>query len=524
LIVAVVAFDLGPPLAFNDDHVYAFMARQLALGHGLRTTGQSALTLPQGALGATVWRLGAHDQRVLRLLTLPFLLLAVAGCAVTAGLLGAPRRWQLLAGLVLMGSPIALALSTSFMSDVFYVGLLMLSVFACVRWLERDDSRSLAVIAVTLATLQRQVGAAVLVGMLLALGVAWRQGRRPGREDVLAIVSMAAGVVAALAISSVVVSGTVLMSGAPPNVPPEVWALVLTRKYADLAVYTVPVLGLLLLPFAAASVARLVSPRPTWRALLPPAALLVLAPIFASLAVLLATGSAFPGDYLSRYGLGPPHIPFVYPQAELGQPQPTLDKPSLLSPAAWTVIGAVSIASFSVLALLACRGARQLRMSPAWVLLLATGGIQLGLLGLAAHVDRYMFSAVAPLIPLVAVAASRAPYPGINSSIASLVLALFGLAYVAGERDYQAWEVARDRAARLAFARYGAAHVDAGYEANATYFVQPSYERTGKVPQSPPPAARAHLEFAPRNDPRPGFDYDSVAPGRVVIVEGPAAR
>ena len=102
--------------------------------------------------------------------------------------------------------------------------------------------------------------------------------------------------------------------------------------------------------------------------------------------------------------------------------------------------------------------------------------------------------------------------------------------FAVGESDYQSWQVARDSAARQAYQLAAPARVDAGYEANAVYLEIPLYERTGHLSrpltswsadQLPtflgPDRAVFRLFFAPRGDPRPGVDYDSIAPGRIVI-------
>jgi hypothetical protein len=101
--------------------------------------------------------------------------------------------------------------------------------------------------------------------------------------------------------------------------------------------------------------------------------------------------------------------------------------------------------------------------------------------------------------------------------------------YAAGEQDYQAWQAARDEAARAAYALVQPALVDAGFEANAVYAEIPLYEAYGRLlgpvphraPESPalqgPDQPCLRLAYAPRGDPRPGVDYGSLAPGRIVI-------
>jgi hypothetical protein len=112
----------------------------------------------------------------------------------------------------------------------------------------------------------------------------------------------------------------------------------------------------------------------------------------------------------------------------------------------------------------------------------------------------------------------------------SLAAILAGvLAYAAGEQDYQAWQAARDQAARLAYTTYPAEDVAAGYEAYGVYVELPLFERTGHLSRPitgddlvptllGPLHPRARLEFAGPGDPRPGADYGSLASGRIVII------
>ena len=68
----------------------------------------------------------------------------------------------------------------------------------------------------------------------------------------------------------------------------------------------------------------------------------------------------------------------------------------------------------------------------------------------------------------------------------------------------------------------GFEQVQAGYVANAVYATLPLYQRTGRLgwlTQGGPPRPRLVLAFAPLNDPRPGVDFYSLRPGRIVVEE-----
>ena len=70
-LVGIVYFDLGPPLAFNDDYIYSWSARHLATGQ--LYPRQTALALPQLVIGWLISNLGravdlplqeaAHERR-----------------------------------------------------------------------------------------------------------------------------------------------------------------------------------------------------------------------------------------------------------------------------------------------------------------------------------------------------------------------------------------------------------------------------------------------------------------------------
>src|SRR5207248_1806714 len=64
-LLLLVIFDLSPPLAFNDDWMYAWSAGQLVAGHGLHVFPEStALALVQVVWGAA-FSLGHPDPRLL---------------------------------------------------------------------------------------------------------------------------------------------------------------------------------------------------------------------------------------------------------------------------------------------------------------------------------------------------------------------------------------------------------------------------------------------------------------------------
>src|SRR6202171_2403762 len=124
-LAALIVFDLSPPLAFNDDWMYAWSVRQLVAGHGLHSFPEStALALVQ-VVGGPAFSLGHADQRLLRLSVVPLVFLTAWCTYRLARRLGADRFWSLVAGTTLLAMPLFMTNATSFMSDNFYVGLLM---------------------------------------------------------------------------------------------------------------------------------------------------------------------------------------------------------------------------------------------------------------------------------------------------------------------------------------------------------------------------------------------------------------
>src|SRR6202171_1003548 len=161
-IAALVIFDLSPPLAFNDDWMYSWSVRQLVAGHGLHSFPEStALALVQVLWGAA-FSLGHADPRLLRLSIVPLVLLTGWCTYLLARRLGADRFWSLVAGAALLASPLFMANATTFMSDNFYVGLVMAVALTGVAWISSGRWRWLCVALLVLAPLQRQVGIALI--------------------------------------------------------------------------------------------------------------------------------------------------------------------------------------------------------------------------------------------------------------------------------------------------------------------------------------------------------------------------
>ena len=223
----------------------------------------------------------------------------------------------------------------------------------------------------------------------------------------------------------------------------------------------------------------------------------------------------YPGDTFGNWGLGDPHMTGL--------------KPSLIPLPAFLALEIVTSFGFCVFLI----HRRHLWLPSG----LGNGGAFLLTLGLSQAVpmlftsptDRYHLAIAAPLVPFLAMAATRSARTTRATAVglawaAVAILGGIGL-YVAGEYDYQAWQVARDQVARAAFAMVPSDQVEAGYEAMAAYLAMPAVAQTGQLPANMDPYSlkisnpRLELIFGAAGDPRPGVVYHSLATGKIIISE-----
>lgn len=506
-LVALLRFDFGPPLAFVDDWQEAWSVRQLADGHGLHIFPTAAPTaLPQIVLGAFL-TFNHPDQRLLRLTVAPFLLLAAWCTFKLARRAGANAWWAWVAALSVSGSPLVLALSTTFMTDIVFLGLFMAALLLAAQWMESGEGIVLCIVLTALATSQRQHGALIPLAVTAAF-IAARPRRNLSIKDWGALGALWAaaglGLLAPLALGLT----TVNQGGAGPNafvlvVFSSPWIPILA------ALYAIPMIGLFMLPLAAGLAGGLL-PAHRKRAMLIAAGFAPVLILF-GLAEALA-GQVFPGDFVDFFGLGP-STPF-----NLAGP-----KPELFGRIPFAILGLLSLASFGVLAIRASAISRASRLAPLTVLLVVAAAAEMIPVIGKGDLDRYFIPVVAPLVPLAARLASSTSRQGAAQAWAIAVAVVWVGMYVVGEQDYQAWQAARDNAARQAYLTTNPAHVGAGYEADSVYWVLPYYDRTGRLPDAQTRSIKLTLMFAATPDPAPGQNYSSLASGRVIIDRLPRA-
>lgn len=512
-LVALIMFDLSPPLAFNDDWMYAWSVRQLLAGHGLHLFPEStALPLVQVVWGAA-FSLGHADQRLLRLSVVPLVCLTAWCSYQLARRLGADRFWSLVAGASLLAMPLFMTNATSFMSDNFYVGLVMAVALTGVAWIAGGRWRWLCVALLIMTPLQRQVGLALVPALTLGL-LLWK---RPTwtRSDGLALVAMWILPPAALVVAGRFAVDQPLYSVVGPS-PYNIGH----------AIFPLPaMLGLALIPFLVALALRPAAPilpspargggqnrllgRESGWSLI--SAGLGIVGAIGCVVDLLQFGMTFPGNVFSTLGFA----------AILSG-----SKPPIFPGPVFRAIEIAAVTTFVLLFVLRRRWWAPHAHPPDALLLVIVSVLQfLPLLAVQWFIyDRYYFPVIAPLIPLVAAAAARASRQRAAKAWATAAVAAGLTLYVVGQQDYVAWQVARDRAAHLAYQTTSPDQVQAGFEANAVYVELPSYARTGRADFFAilgPAHPRLSLEFAPAGDPRPGVPYGSLAPGKIVLASPP---
>ncbi|HLQ61386.1 MAG TPA: hypothetical protein VK131_05955 [Candidatus Acidoferrales bacterium] len=516
-LALLVFFDLGPPLAFNDDFEPAWSVRQLVAGHGFRTLpDQAALGLVQIVWAALV-TFGHPDQRWLRLSLVPFALVSAAALYWLARRQGASRGWAAVAGAGLLCAPLYLGLATSFMTDVAYLALLLLAAVHGWRWVVEGRSLLACSVLVALASLQRQQGAALLLALTAGLALAAR-GRAVGRREWGELAGLWAAVALAQGLTLLLGLATPQAVGRLAGLSAGLGDRLQNPGELARALATAPLVGgLVALPFLAALAFAASEPRRwTWAALVP-AAIALLAVGFA-VQTSLHSAAIFPSNYWNHRGLNPLNLagskPALYPLA--------------------VYVGS-ELAAVAVVAVALVLRARDWSPKAG-----GTGGTFLVLVGLSQLLpvlvtgvwDRYYLPVVLPLLPVLAAMASRTARPRLASAWSVAALAAGLAAYAAGEQDYQAWQQARDQAAQLAYRTVAPERVDAGYEAYAVYVYVPTLERTGRLPGGLPASATGQvdlvrgpadpavrLSFANADDTHPGIAYRSLAPGRVVLLK-----
>ncbi len=496
----VAYFDLQTSIPILDEYARRWTIQRIADGRGLVFWGDSpnlaeiALALP-----AALLRL---DPRIWRLAGLPFL----AGSAIFAWLiafrLGADRFWAAIAAALVVASPIVLSLATGMMTETAFVCLLLAGAWFALRWISDGKAIPLAVLLAGLATLQRQQGialaAVVTVGLFLV-----RRERPLRRRDVVGLAAIWVAVAAAL--GSVYLYHSLGPSGPGGDAVSFSHVVVVVTALAYLPI----VLGFMALPVLVGLLGRPdEETRLRGRVEIVPVVLAVFSLVFVLLAVTALRAPMFVGYIFGAKGLSDAR---------------ELAKPDLLPLPVFLAIEVLTLAMVVVLLVWRRKAWRPSVLGVEGVVLVVLAGTQfLAILVHGQVFDRYCVAVMAPVAPLLAALASRSSPRrwGALWAAGSVVggLALYGV----GEQDFLAWLQARDQAAQVAYAQAPPEQVLAGFEEIAIHVWIPAMDdSTGTKPRSIVSRPRLELVSVGPDDPRPGFSYTSIAPGKIVVEINP---
>lgn len=439
------------------------------------------------------------DPVIIRLTAIPFVGAASFALYRLSRDLGADRFFSGVAAAAPLSMPVYAATVTGYMTEPFYLGLLMLAAMAACRWLANGRGAPLTVALCLMAAIQRQHAAALPPALTVGLLLASRR-RTVAQTEWVWLGATWTAVIAALAFPALVGLQTVQMR--------DNFTLMTHPTLAPVAaslLYLPGMIGLGALAFAGGLLWRSEPGAPPWwrRRVFPLLSGVVLLLVFATFVL--------PGNYLTPAGLNPITVAGVKP-ALFGAVLPAVKALSLL---AFVVLVARALGQWSVLG------------NPAGVFLLLLGALAMLPLLNGDVYDRYYLPVLLPCLPLAATLARGARWR-VLSRLWALAVLVAGLAlYGIGEQDYQSWQVARSAAERQAIRRVPASQVFSGFEPYAVDVILPAYERTGSLPPfadlhsttlEGPRHARLALIITSPGDPRPGVSYDSLAPGKIVIV------
>jgi hypothetical protein len=516
-VAFIAMFDLRTDIALHDEFMYRWTVANLMAGHGLKLWPQLLpLSLVQIAIDASLWF--AHlDPRWLRLTVLPFVVLTVVALRGSARRLGASDLWALVGACAISCSPLFLSVATGQISDVYYIGLFSTALFLGLRWLQTGRGLVALVVVSGLASLQRQHGFGIALALTLVVVLHPSLRRIPKRRVAALIVLTAAAVilVAPFTLGLYATKAGGLISGAVAHPP--------IGNIAGFFIELGPLMGLVLLPFAAALMRRPSPGAERGRGLdLIPFAI-ACAGLFGSAGLVVLFGySIFPGDILGSEGLGPLH--------NLGG-----HKVSAFPALLFAALEAVAMVASIILLVRRRRDWPLMGSTPEGAFLLLAAATQ-ALPMYFSHIgDRYFLAVLVPIAPLLAALASRqwqyrprmSGGESATAAAACLLVVAGVVIFLLGEDDYINWQVARHRVADSAYQGVPVNSVDAGYEEVMTRYVLPYYDRHHAFPPGTGGedmtliAPRRVLIFAAAGDPRPGLNYGTLARGKIVVIEHP---
>jgi hypothetical protein len=172
-LMAIVVDPVGD-FPLNDDWAYGLPVKWLVENGRLRFTDQGAMTLiTQVFWGALFASIAGFTFTVLRVSTLVIATVGLAASYLVGREVGLPRWLAMVVTGLFVVNPVFISLSHTFLTDVHFWSLTMLAVFLLLRGVRRGHAVSYwAGWAVILAaTLIRQVGLAIPIGLVVALAL-----------------------------------------------------------------------------------------------------------------------------------------------------------------------------------------------------------------------------------------------------------------------------------------------------------------------------------------------------------------
>ncbi len=480
-IVVALLIDPRGEFPLNDDWAYAAAVKTLLGGGGIRLSGWTTVNLiAQIFWGALFCLPFGFSFTALRISTL---VLGLTGVLALYGLLRegeAGHGTALFGALLLAFNPLYLVLSYTFMSDVPFIAISLLSFYFLVRGMRRNSGVEIVagLLLACVALLIRQTGLAIFMAFSVAY-VAKHGWRR--QKVFVAAVSLASGFAVQILWHHFLTSRHIL-----PALYGVQSTLVLSpRSYvswhaikpfaAGLVILSVYV-GLFLFPLI-----LWIGPRNV-KALCRPRLVSLMTVVYAVMGAIVFRRMRMPilRNTLYDLGLGPAIL-------QGGSPSlPTAGK------GFWAVVtiagflGSVVLVGATLRAIGKTRkflpmpeGKRELL-----VILLASGLIYLVPLSILTFTGRAFDRYVLFLVPLgivilflLASDAGRAKAGSLTISLSVASLILYGAFSIAGTHDYLSWNRARWQALNNLETeqRVGPDKIDGGFEFNASYLYDPSY-------------------------------------------------
>ncbi len=482
-IVVALLIDPRGEFPLNDDWAYAAAVKTLLGGGGIRLSGWTTVNLiAQIFWGALFCLPFGFSSTALRISTL---VLGLTGVLGLYGLLregDADHGTALFGALVLAFNPLYLVLSYTFMSDVPFLAVSLLSFYFLVRGMRRDSGVEMVagLLLACVALLIRQTGLAIFMGF----GVAYLAKYGWRRQKVLvAAVSLASGFAVQILWHHFLTSRHILpaLYGVQSNLvlsPRSYVSWHAVKPFAGGLVALSVYLGLFLFPLI-----LWIGPRNV-KALCRPRLVSLMTVVYAVMGAWVLRHMRMPllRNTLYDLGLGPALL-------QGGSPSlPTAGK------GFWAVVTLAGFLGSVVLVgatLLAIGKTRKFLPMPAGkrellVILLASGLIYLvphSILTITGRAfDRYVLFLVPLGIVMLFLLASDAGLAKagsliVNMSLAVASLILYGAFSMAGTHDYLSWNRARWQALNNLETeqRVGPDDIDGGFEFNAWYLYDPNY-------------------------------------------------